>query len=215
MQVSDYGFFLKIGESMLAEDRFYQLSMNFENRSPVLLALVAACALGVGVTGTMLWTQSQTPAAVPTPAPAPAMVAPAVPPTMATEASTRPSTVGMTKAQAAVTLGNWYYDAQEWPQAMAQYRVALANGFDNPDVRTDYGNSLRFAGQPQKALEQYKIAQKQDPRHEQSLFNQGGLWAFSLHDNAKALAAWRAYLKHFPNGQSAEAAKQFIVQHEE
>jgi tetratricopeptide (TPR) repeat protein len=120
----------------------------------------------------------------------------------------------MTKAQAALTLGNWHYDLQQWPQAVQQYRVALSNGLDNPNVRTDYGNSLRFAGQPKQALEQYKIAQKQDPSHEQSLFNQGGLWAFSLKDEAKAIVAWRAYLKRFPNGQSAEAARQFIAQHQ-
>jgi tetratricopeptide (TPR) repeat protein len=109
-------------------------------------------------------------------------------------------------------MGNYYYDQANWPQAVASYRAAIAGGLDNPNVRTDYGNALRFAGQPQKALEQYLKAQKQDPNHEQSLFNQGGLWAFSLGSKPKAVAAWRAYVKRFPQGQSVAQAQQFIAQ---
>ncbi|HEX8463867.1 MAG TPA: tetratricopeptide repeat protein [Abditibacterium sp.] len=174
-----------------------------------LLALVAALAVGLGVTGTLLWTQNR--AAVPASAP-PASAAPnsAVP--GAASVPPPPSIAGLTPPQAALTLGNYYYDIQNWPQAVASYRTALAGGLDNANVRTDYGNALRFSGEPQKALEQYQIAQKQDPNHEQSLFNQGGLLAFSLKDKAKGVAAWRSYVKRFPQGQSVLQAQQFIKQ---
>lgn len=164
----------------------------------LVLAIVAALAVGVGVTGTSLWTQSRN--ATPT-----ATAAPAAP--------VAPSIAGQSPAQAALTLGNDQYDRQQWPQAIESYRAAIAGGLDDPNVRTDLGNALRFAGQPRAALEQYQIAQKQSPAHEQSLFNQGGLWAFSLHDNAKAVAAWKLYLQRFPNGQSAADARRFIQQH--
>ena len=59
---------------------------------------------------------------------------------------------------------------------------AIAQGADTPDVRTDLGNCFRFLGQPQKALEQYAIAQKQNPQHENSLFNQISLYGDLLHD---------------------------------
>lgn len=183
----------------------------------ILLALVAALALGAGVTGTLVWMENRAPKPVAAPIPAPANGAPpsgslpsGAPATEAVPAP--PSTVGLSAGEAALTLGNYYYDIRQWPQAVAQYRVALANGKDNPNVRTDLGNALRFADEPKKALEQYQIAQKQDPRHEQSLFNQGGLWAQSLQNPAKGVAAWRAYLKRFPKGQSAEQARQFIAQ---
>jgi uncharacterized protein HemY len=68
-------------------------------------------------------------------------------------------TAGMTPAQAALTLGNWHYDHKAWPRAIENYRRAMVQGLDNPDVRTDLGSALRFSGEPQKVLEQYRIAQ--------------------------------------------------------
>ena len=112
-----------------------------------------------------------------------------------------------------VARGNFFYDKSQWPQAIEAYRKAIAAGIDNPDVRTDLGNAFRFAEQPQKALEQYQIAQKQNPNHENSLFNQGGLYAFSMKNSKKAVTAWKAYLKRFPNGRNAAAARNFITQH--
>lgn len=93
-----------------------------------------------------------------------------------------------------------------------QYEEAIAGGLDNADVRTDLGNCYRFLEQPQKALEQYRRAQKENPQHEQSLFNQGGLFAFSLHDNARAIAKWREYLQRFPHGATVTEARKLIAQ---
>ncbi len=189
------------------------------------MAIVAFLALGVGVTGTMLWMENRAPKAAPIAAAVAAPVAapnfapnPVVPAGAAVPAGTSgvpttpPSVVGMTPAEAALTLGNWNYDSLRWPQAVAQYRVAISRGLDNPNVRTDLGNALRFDNQPEKALEQYLIAQKQDPQHEQSLFNQGGLWAITLKNPKKGVAAWKAYLKRFPNGASAAQARGFVTQ---
>ncbi|BCM93777.1 hypothetical protein IAD21_05668 [Abditibacteriota bacterium] len=178
--------------------------MNFRERNPLLLGVVAVCAMGIGITGTMLWMQERTPQAVKTTStPTPSALPEAAP--------VLPSTTELSNAQTALNLGNQFYDAGQWPRAIAQYRMVITGGFDNPDVRTDLGNALRFNGQPQQALEQYKIAQRQDPSHEQSLFNQGGLWAFSLRNPTKGVEAWRAYLKRFPNGRSAKDARAFIA----
>lgn len=115
-------------------------------------------------------------------------------------------------AQMALSQGNALYDARNWSQAALQYEQALAGGLDNADVRTDLGNCYRFLDQPQKALDQYRRAQKQNPQHEQSLFNQGGLYAFSLKDNARAIAKWREYIQRFPQGATANEARQLIAQ---
>lgn len=191
------------------------------------MALVAALALGAGVMGTLTWLENRParrvttqigmpPSAADNSNPALQSVPPGVStgngPNGASAAPPPPSTVGLSPAASAVTLGNYHYDLAQWPQAIAQYRVAITKGVDNPNVRTDLGNALRFDQQPQKALEQYVIAQKQDPRHEQSLFNQGGLYAQSLNNKAKALAVWKTYLKRFPDGQSVPQAQQFITQ---
>lgn len=119
-----------------------------------------------------------------------------------------PDTSRMSPAQSALTLGNWHYDGKRWPQAITAYQLAIQLGLDNPDVRTDLGNSYRFSGQPQKALEQYRIAQTQNAQHEQSLFNTATLYAQVINDSAKATEVAREYVRRFPQGQSIAAAQQ-------
>jgi tetratricopeptide (TPR) repeat protein len=126
-------------------------------------------------------------------------------------------TSGMTPAQAAVTLGNWHFDHKNFTQAIVDYRKAIALGLDNPDVRTDLGSALRFSDQPQEALKQYQFAQKQNPLHENSLYNQGGLFFNEQNrhlvrrDPAYAASIWREYLKRFPQGRNVSAARQLLA----
>jgi hypothetical protein len=126
-----------------------------------------------------------------------------------------PDVSQLAPADAARTLGDWNYDRRNWAHAIEHYQEAIAEGADNPDVRTDLGNCFRFIGEPQKALEQYQIAQTEDPMHENSLFNQAGLYAEVLHDDQRALATAREFLKRFPQGDHATAARQLISNLEE
>jgi len=126
-----------------------------------------------------------------------------------------PDVSQLAPADAARTLGDWNYDRHNWAHAIEHYQEAVADGADNPDVRTDLGNCFRFIGQPQKALEQYRIAQTEDPMHENSLFNQAGLLAEVLHDDQRALATAREFLKRFPQSDRAAAATQLISNLEE
>lgn len=121
-------------------------------------------------------------------------------------------TAGMNPALAARTLGNFYYDHQNWPQAISQYESAIQQGSDDADIRTDLGNAYRFSGRPDDALAQYTAAQRMNPAHEFSLFNQGGLYLEELHQPAKAIALWQEYLVRFPQGRNVSAAQQLIAQ---
>lgn len=121
-----------------------------------------------------------------------------------------PDVSTLSPADAAKTLADWNYDRQNWPHAIEHYQEAIARGLDDPDVRTDLGNCFRFTGEPQKALEQYKIAQTQNPMHENSLFNQAGLFAEVLHNDQQALAIAHEFLTRFPRSPRAESAKQLI-----
>lgn len=121
-------------------------------------------------------------------------------------------TAGKPPAEAARTLGNFYYDHQNWPQAIEQYQSAIRQGSDDADIRTDLGNAYRFANRPDDALLQYQLAQKMNPAHEFSLFNQGGLFVEAYQQPAKALEIWQTYLQRFPDGRSAAAARQLIAQ---
>jgi tetratricopeptide (TPR) repeat protein len=121
-----------------------------------------------------------------------------------------PDVSQLAPADAARTLGDWNYDRHNWAHAIEHYQEAIADGADNPDVRTDLGNCFRFIGEPRRALEQYQIAQTANPMHENSLFNQAGLYAEVLHDDQRALATAREFLKRFPQSDHAAAAGQLI-----
>ncbi len=142
--------------------------------------------------------------------PSPPLPAPGASPA----AAAPPDVSQLAPADAARTLGNWNYDRQNWPHAIEHYKEAIARGADNADVRTDLGNCFRFLGQPEKALEQYGIAQKQDLQHENSLFNQISLFAQVLHDHARAETAARDFIARFPQSPRAESARQLVLPRE-
>lgn len=121
-------------------------------------------------------------------------------------------TAGLPPAQAERALGNFYYDHQNWSEAIRRYESAIKQGSDDADIRTDLGNAYRFSGRPQDALAQYELAQRMNPQHEFSLFNQGGLYLEDLKNPAKAIETWNAYLARFPNGTNAAMARNLIAQ---
>lgn len=114
----------------------------------------------------------------------------------------------LSPADAAVVRGNQAYDHQLWPDAIREYQDAIAKGRDNPDVRTDLGNAFRFSGQPEKALEQYKIAQRQNPQHENSLFNQIGLFIEVMHDPIRAIPVCEEFILRFPASDKTPRVKE-------
>jgi tetratricopeptide (TPR) repeat protein len=122
-----------------------------------------------------------------------------------------PDVSQLSPADAARTLGNWNYDQKNWTAAVEHYQQAIARGSDNPDVRTDLGNCFRFRGQPEKALEQYEIAQKENPMHENSLLNQISLFAQVLHDHARAEALAREFVTRFPQSPQAKTARELAL----
>ena len=170
---------------------------------PFILSGLVGAIVGSTVTFLALRPQLERAQAILARGPAP-LAAPGVPPAQLT--------AGLAPADAARTLGNFHYDHGNWPEAQRYYESAIKQGLDNPDVRTDLGNVYRFTGRPAEALAQYELAQRMNPQHEFSLFNQGGLFLEELRDPARAIAAWQRYLERFPNGRNVEAARQLIAQ---
>jgi len=165
----------------------------------VPLLILAAFLLGAG--GTWLIMRSSSPGR------------PGKPPVerLHPSSATEPPDVSqLAPADGARTLGDWNYDRHNWAHAIEHYQEAIADGADNPDVRTDLGNCFRFIGEPHRALEQYQIAQTENPMHENSLFNQAGLYAEVLHDDQRASATAHEFLKRFPQSDHAAAAGQLI-----
>lgn len=165
----------------------------------------------IGLIGALLGATVTYIALRPAQAPAVGGAAPANPdPT--THRPTPDLTAGQSPAEADRTLGNFYYDHQNWIQAIARYESAIRQGIDDADIRTDLGNAYRFAGRTDDALAQYRRAQQMNPAHEFSLFNQGGLYLEDLKQPAKAVEIWQEYLARFPAGRNVAAAQQLIVQ---
>lgn len=135
-------------------------------------------------------------------------LAPFVPPSAPQNTTTAPDLSRLSVAEAAVVRGNQAYDHQQWAEAILQYQEAIAKGHNNADVRTDLGNAFRFSGQPEKALEQYTIAQRQNPQHENSLFNQIGLLIEAMHDPIRAIPVCEEFIRRFPASEKAAKVKQ-------
>jgi len=187
-------------------------------RAPSALLLGGAllgAAVGGGIIGAWVITRTAAPPASTTPVassvvaavPEGATASPPAP--METAPSIAP---GTPPAGTPLQQGNWYFDHREWHEAIASYQQAIAAGTDNADIRTDLGSAYRFSGEPRKALEQYRIAQKKDPRHENSLFNQAGVYAVDLKDPAAGILLWREYLRRFPTGHSVAEATRLIAE---
>jgi tetratricopeptide (TPR) repeat protein len=131
-----------------------------------------------------------------------------------TQPQTKPSAAdvsNLSPADAAVVRGNHAYDHQLWADAIREYQDAIAKGRNNPDVRTDLGNAFRFSGQPEKALEQYTIAQRQNPQHENSLFNQIGLFMEVMHDPVRAIPICEEFIRRFPTSEKVDRAKEQLA----
>ena len=123
-----------------------------------------------------------------------------------------PDVSQLAPTEAARTLANWNYDRRNWTHAIEHYQAAISGGDDDPDIRTDLGNCFRFLGQPEKALEQYEIAQKQNPLHENSLFNQISLFADLIHDTERAKAVARDFIARFPQSPQLELVKERMLE---
>jgi tetratricopeptide (TPR) repeat protein len=125
--------------------------------------------------------------------------------------ATAPRISGLSAADAAVMRGNLAYDHQQWADAIREYQDALTKGRDNADVRTDLGNAFRFSGQAEKALEQYAIAQRLNPQHENSLFNQIGLFMDVTHDPIRAIPVCEEFIRRFPNSDKIASVKEKLA----
>ena len=129
----------------------------------------------------------------------------------ATAFNATPDVSGLSTRDAAVVLGNFAYDHQRWSEAIRQYEQAIASGIDTADVRTDLGNALRFSGQPDKALEQYTIAQRMNPQHENSLFNQISLFTEVLHEPTRAIPLCQEFIRRFPTSDKLPVVQQQLA----
>ncbi|MFB3915175.1 MAG: tetratricopeptide repeat protein [Terriglobales bacterium] len=109
-------------------------------------------------------------------------------------------------------LGNLYYDARQYPDAIDYYQRALTIQPANTNVRTDLGTAMWYLGDADKAIEQFKIALKDEPNKPNTLLNLGVVqWQGKMDVNG-AIASWEKLLAKNPNYENKEQVKQMIAE---
>ena len=110
-------------------------------------------------------------------------------------------------AQARAQLGNLYFDAERYTDAITWYSEALKLEPDDADISTDLGVSYYYTNQPDRALQQFDHSLKVDPKHIKTLLNIGVVRAFGKQDLAGAEQAWQQVLQLSPDSPEGQAAK--------
>ncbi len=110
-----------------------------------------------------------------------------------------------------VQLGNTYYDAQQYPQAIQYYEKALKIQPNNPDVITDLGTAYWYTGDSDQALTRFKQSLKLRPNHAGTLFNIGIVEWQGKMDPSAAITAWEQLLKTNPDYPQKSQVEDFIA----
>ena len=186
------------------------------NREATLLAVPLLCAMAV--MGWIVWSQRP-------PAPEPASTLPSAPP-VAAPGTTETALPALDEQQAAdlraeaeadpanvdarMALGNLYFDAHRFDQAIPWYEQTLALRPDLVDVSTDLGVSYYYVDQPGRAVAQFERSLEVDPSHAKTHLNLGIVKAFGLQDLDGAMAAWEHVIEIAPETAEAIAARDAI-----
>ena len=113
-------------------------------------------------------------------------------------------------AVARAQLGNLYYDAGRYTDAIKWYGEAVALNPSEVDVSTDLGVSLYYNNQPDLAIKQLEHSLQVDPKHTKTLLNLGVVRAFGKQDLKGATDAWRRLVEIAPESPEGRQAKQAL-----
>jgi tetratricopeptide (TPR) repeat protein len=113
-------------------------------------------------------------------------------------------------AEPRVELGNLYFDAERYEDAVRWYQEGLKLTPNDVNVSTDLGVCYYYINQPDKALEQFAHSLTIDPKHTKTLLNVGIVKAFGKQDLEGASKAWGQVLQIAPESPEAQAAKRAL-----
>jgi len=113
-------------------------------------------------------------------------------------------------AQARTELGNMYFDAEQYDQAIKWYTEAAKLAPNDVNLSTDLGVAYYYSNQPDRALDQFNHSLQLDPKHTKTLLNVGIVRAFGKQDLAGAADAWQQVLAIAPDSPEGQAAKRAL-----
>jgi tetratricopeptide (TPR) repeat protein len=107
-------------------------------------------------------------------------------------------------------LGNAYFDAERYPEAITWYEASLELDAKNVDVSTDLGVSYYYANQADRALAQFERSLQLSPKHTKTMLNIGVVRAFGKQDLNGAASMWQQVVEIAPESAEGRAAKRMI-----
>jgi tetratricopeptide (TPR) repeat protein len=115
-----------------------------------------------------------------------------------------------TNAQPRKALGNLYFDAEHYDEAIKWYAEAFKLDPKDPDLSTDLGVSFYYTNQADRALEQFDKSLQIDPAHLKTILNMGIVKAFGKQDLDGAQAAWERVIQLAPDSSEGQAARRAL-----
>ena len=110
------------------------------------------------------------------------------------------------------SVGNVYYDAQQYPAAIDYYQRALKAQPANTGVRTDMATAFWYTGNADTAIVEFKKALSYEPNKANTLFNLGIVQWQGKMDIANAVATWQKLLDTNPNYENRAKVEELMAQ---
>jgi cytochrome c-type biogenesis protein CcmH/NrfG len=110
------------------------------------------------------------------------------------------------------SVGNLYYDAQQYPIAVDYYARSLKGRPSDAAVRTDMGTAFWFMGNSGRAIAEFNKALAFAPNNPNTLFNLGLVKWKGNQDAAGARAAWEQLLKADPAYEQKDQVEKMLAE---
>jgi cytochrome c-type biogenesis protein CcmH/NrfG len=110
------------------------------------------------------------------------------------------------------SIGNVYYDTQQFGTAIDYYQRALKVDPVNAGVRTDMATAYWYTGNADAAIAEFQKSLSYEPNKANTLFNLGIVEWQGKMDIDKAIATWQKLLDTNPNYEGKEKVLELMAQ---
>jgi len=110
------------------------------------------------------------------------------------------------------SIGNVYYDTQQFPTAIDYYQRALKVDPANAGVRTDMATAYWYTGNADAAIAEFQKSLSYEPNKANTLFNLGIVEWQGKMDIDKAVTTWQKLLDTNPNYEGKDKVLELMAQ---